>query len=395
MKLKDQNTYRLSEHGFTGMSETVISGKILNINFKKFRHFQIADYLLFLCCGLALLSCSSSVNTDPVCYDINSLRSSKELFTYKGQYTYIPLETNPDCLVGGIHKIIPASDYVFILSGDILYQFDKKGKYIRKIGSKGRGPEEYGTIADAAIDDALGQIFICDLQKINIYDLSGRYLGNKKHDGFWKRFEVINKMYVIHPLNYSGNEPCMLKITEENDSTICFKNNVLFKLQDLFLVYDIKNFQKLNDELIFHQQFNDTIYRFDPRNKTLSAGYYFDFGNIRLPLELLGNSRSFDNKSKNYGYLDDVCENGNYVFVTIFYKGEYEKYVINKKTGKSFAINKDQYLIWPQWSDEKGTMVSYLQVSNLKKHKDEISDIKLKNIVSEMKEEDNPLIVLF
>jgi len=39
-------------------------------------------------------------------------------------------------------------------------------------------------------------------------------------------------------------------------------------------------------------------------------------------------------------------------------------------------------------------LVSYIQANILLKHKDEISDIKLKNVVSKMKEEDNPLIVL-
>jgi hypothetical protein len=66
------------------------------------------------------------------------------------------------------------------------------------------------------------------------------------------------------------------------------------------------------------------------------------------------------------------------------------KYV---KKGR-FSVDKKQNLIWPQWSDERGTLVSYIQANILLKHKDEFSDIKLKNVVSKMKEEDNPLIVL-
>lgn len=395
MRSNDQNIYQFLTPNITDMKETVNSEKGKSKNHNKLKHMRLADYIMFLYCGFILLSCSSSIKKDPICYDVTTLRNSKEQFVFKEQLTYIPLETNPVCLIGGVHKVILASDFIFILSGDVLYQFGINGKYIRKIGSKGRGPEEYGTIADVTVDESDGHIYVCDLQKVNIYDFSGRYLGKKNHDGFWKRFEVIDNMYVINPLNYMGNEPCMLKIIDKNDSTICFKNNILYKLQDLFLVYDIKNFQKLKNGLFFHQQFNDTIYRFDPLNKTLSASYYFDFGNIRLPLDLLGSSAMYENESSKYGYVDDVCENGILVFVTIFYKGEFEKYVINKKSGKIYAVNKNQYVIWPQWSDENATMVSYLQVSDLIKHKDEISDIHLKNIVSKMKEEDNPLIVIF
>ena len=151
---------------------------------------------------------------------------------------------------------------------------------------------------------------------------------------------------------------------------------------------------KSDKELIFHQQFNDTIYKFDPRDKTLSARYYFDFGNAMFPLDLLENIGKYRDGSSNYGYLDDVCENGSYIFVTIFYKGENERYVINKKSGRSYAVNENQFLIWPRWSDERGTLISYFHVGNLLKHKDEIADPNLKNILPELKEEANPVIVL-
>jgi hypothetical protein len=361
-----------------------------------FKYPHITNLILFLYCGLFILSCSSPSLTSTTHYKIEFLKNSKEQFIFEEPITYIPLETNQDCLIGAVYKIILTSDYIFVFTENLLYQFDTNGKYIRRIGSEGRGPAEYGYILDASVDEGSGKIYICDNfgQKINIYNFSGEYLGIKTRSGFWKRFEVIDNMYVINPLNYSGSEPCMLKVLAQDDSTTCFKNNVLYKQQNLFLVNDVKNFQKINNELIFHQQFNDTIYRFDSENRKLSVSYYFDFGNLKLPLDLLGSSISFNNESSNYGYLYDVCESNSYVFATIFYKGKYEKYVIDKKTGKSYSVDKKQDLIWPQWSNERGVLVSFLQANNLIKHKDEILDIKLKSVVSKMKEEDNPLIVL-
>ena len=365
----------------------------MNMNFCSLKHLLITNCILFLL-GSGFISCSSHLRSDPVCYDIKTLRSSKENFLFKEQLTYIPLETNPECLIGGVHKVILTSDFIFVQSGDLFYQFETNGKYIRKIGSKGRGPAEYGIITDVAVDEALRQVYICDLKKIYIYDFSGRYIGSKDLDVFCKRLEVFNNLYVVYPLNYTGKEPCMLKILEENASPSCIKNNVLYNSQDFFQVYDIKNFQRLGKELIFHQQFNDTVYSFDPRDKSLSARYYFDFADAKFPLDLLENINKYQDKSSAYGYLEDVCESGSYIFVSIFYKGEDEKYVINRKTGKSYTIDKNQDLIWPLWSDENGTMVRSLQVSNLKKHIDEITDTRLKNLVSGLKDEDNPVIVL-
>jgi hypothetical protein len=360
------------------------------------KHSNITNLMLFLYCSFFILSCNSPSLTNTTHYEIESLKNSKEQFIFEEPLSYIPLETNQDCLIGSIYKIILTKDYIFIISHDLLYQFDISGKYIRKIGTKGRGPAEYGSILDVSVDESFGNIYICDNsgQKINIYNFSGEYLGRKTSNGLWKRFEVINNMLVINPLNYSGNEQCMLKLIEENDSTTCFKNNIVFKQQDLFLAYDVKNFQKLNNELIFHQQFNDTIYRFDPKSKALSISYYFDFGNSKFPIDLLGSLSRFNDESSKYGYLSDVCENNSYVFVTIFYKGENEKYVINKSNGKSFSIDINHDLIWPQWSDERGTLVANIQANSLLKRKDEILDNNLKSIASKMKDEDNPLIVL-
>lgn len=393
MKTDYRIIHRHSNPGLSFIPGKKVKGKILNKDFCSFKHFLIINCILLLCC-VGFPSCTSHLKSDPLCYDINTLRSSKEFFSFKEPFTYIPLETNPGCLIGGVHKVILTSDFIFVQSGDLFYQFETNGKYIRKIGAKGRGPAEYAIITDVAVDEAMGQVYICDLKKINIYDFSGRYIGTKDLDGFSKRIEVINNMYVVYPLNYTGKEPCMLKIIEGNDSSTCLKNNVLYNSQDFFQVFDIKNFQKLGKELIFHQQFNDTVYRFDPGEKTLSVRYYFDFADAKFPLDLLENIDKYEDKSSAYGYLEDVCESGSYIFVTVFYKGEDEKYVINIKTGKSYAIDKNQDLIWPQWSDENGTMVRSLQVSNLKKHIDEIADARLRNLVSGLKDEDNPVIVL-
>lgn len=355
------------------------------------------NFLFFLCSSLFMVSCLSPSIKNTTHYEIELLKNSKEQFILKDPINYIPLETKQDCLIGAIYKIIPTSDFIFVFTNDLVYQFDTNGKYIRKIGSKGRGPTEYGNILDVSVDEGSGKIYICDNsgKKINIYSLSGEYLGKVPRNGLWKRFEVFDNMYFINPLNYSGNEPCMLKVVAEDDSTICFNNYVKYEQRDLFLIYDIKSFQKLNNELIFHQQFNDTIYRYNPQNRKLHVSYSFDFGSLKLPYHLLGSLTSWNNESSKYGYLHDVCENNNYVFATISYKGENEKYVINKKTGESYFIDKQQDLIWPQWSSEKGILVSCLQANSLLKHKDEISDIKLLKIVSNMKEDDNPIVVLF
>ena len=63
--------------------------------------------------------------------------------------TIIPLETADDCLLGSPKRVKMYRDRIFVLDNfDQLYAFDKRGKFLWQIGSRGSGPEEYPEITD-------------------------------------------------------------------------------------------------------------------------------------------------------------------------------------------------------------------------------------------------------
>jgi len=89
----------------------------------------------------------------------------------------IILETDESCLIRGIQEIEKSSQYFFINdAGKRLLQFDISGKFIRQIGSSGRGPGEYTGITGIAIDDIRSAIYVSAFNKILCYDFSGRFL---------------------------------------------------------------------------------------------------------------------------------------------------------------------------------------------------------------------------
>ena len=68
----------------------------------------------------------------------------------------IPLETNEQCLLKTIGRVIEADNKYYILDDDremgILFCFDKQGKFLSKIDKTGNGPGEYNMIYEVIVN---------------------------------------------------------------------------------------------------------------------------------------------------------------------------------------------------------------------------------------------------
>lgn len=103
----------------------------------------------------------------------------------------IILESDIECLIGHIDKMKTWNDFIFILDSNIggsLFVFNRKGKFVRRIGGFGQGIGEYASVNDFTIEISTGLIYLLDntLQKVNVYNLeTGVYVKsidfNKKY----------------------------------------------------------------------------------------------------------------------------------------------------------------------------------------------------------------------
>lgn len=89
--------------------------------------------------------------------------------------SYISLETSPNCLISEIKEVQQNSDKLFIRSKNgELFCFSKSGKFLNKIGRKGKGPKEYYFLLDYVISDSF--VYILDYsQRIALYDHAGKF----------------------------------------------------------------------------------------------------------------------------------------------------------------------------------------------------------------------------
>lgn len=138
-------------------------------------------HILSIFIAISLFACNQSSKTDNG-IDLSMLNSDNilKLSSLYDSISYIKLETTPECLIGSIKKIIPFANQYFIFDEEYsnIFIFDAKGKFLKKIGEKGTGPNEYVKIDDICFDQTKNRLFVLDNRRnrIQVYDNRGEAL---------------------------------------------------------------------------------------------------------------------------------------------------------------------------------------------------------------------------
>jgi hypothetical protein len=197
---------------------------------------------------------------DFITVDVTKIYSQKKELILQDfmDVEYIALETNDDFLNQGYVRAI-GKKIILVTNNNIddgdIFVYGRNGKPLRKINRKGQSGEEYIRILDIVLDENNGEMFINDLRKIVVYDLSGKFKRSFKHK------EGGGSVFYTEIFNY------------DNDHLICYdKYNdeipfVLVSKQDGSLTKEIKiPFKK---KILLQQQLTD-----GERVNTVSPGPY-------------------------------------------------------------------------------------------------------------------------
>ncbi len=111
----------------------------------------------------------------------------------------IPLETKQESFVGGASRIKFYGDNIYVFDKDGakgLLVFSKNGKFKYKIGNIGKGPGEYLYPKD--FDIYKDEIRILDLNKIVVYDISGKFKKEFQLDFLADFFATVSDNYDVY-----------------------------------------------------------------------------------------------------------------------------------------------------------------------------------------------------
>ncbi len=147
-----------------------------------------------------MASCGSKQQStdDIITVDVNANYPEKELILQDFMdVEYIPLETTDEFITQGVVKAIGKKHIIVINwnnDGDI-FIYDRSGKGIRKINNFGQSGEEYTQTNEIVLDEDNKEIFVMDYpaRKIMVYDLHGE---------FKRTFKFADTGYYSNTFNY-------------------------------------------------------------------------------------------------------------------------------------------------------------------------------------------------
>jgi hypothetical protein len=260
---------------------------------------------------------------------------------------YIKLEANPECLLPDIAKVLIDGSNLFVLNShndpDNLFLFNLEGKFIRSIGKSGRGPGEYLSILDIAINKIEKQVLILDsLGNLHIYSYDGKYIKTIKLTSRPSKIYFFNNylyLYQAWPY-YSNNNGYSLTILDWENQSI--KTNLLSKkwakVNESPQALTYPNFfigELEGNKLTFWDQKFDTIYHIS-NPQTIVPKYIIELSE-KLPRNLYRTEEYLEEMKNGYD-ISELFDLENYIFFKIIGKKLEEYYYYYNKNNN--VLNK-------------------------------------------------------
>lgn len=212
---------------------------------------------------------------------------------YFSSIELIPLETREECLLTSVPfpKIILKDSFIFI-SGNLLYAFGISGKFLNQIGGKGQGPHEYLYSTKFFINTDKPVIYVEDLRKTLEYDFYGNYIRTIQtpeldHKILIDLSYVGDEIFVGSIFNDGKNEYKYCLFNQNGEIVQSFPNYVFFNRdKPRASTYDrALDPIRVENQLYLKDYVNDTLYILE--NHHMKPAYIFGLGKYSYPIEYL------------------------------------------------------------------------------------------------------------
>ncbi|MBN2635720.1 MAG: 6-bladed beta-propeller [Prolixibacteraceae bacterium] len=210
---------------------------------------------------------------------------------------FIPLENNQESMLGNIMDVKLTPEYIFIkhTGSPLLTQFDQNGKFIRHIGTEGRGPKEYGLMRIFSLDEKHRLIYIQTnwTRKILVYNFEGEYIKTIRYPAVERLHNVWarDSFMMSYGSPYSGNDLyTFLETSLSGDTTQTIANHIFWdKKEDRSVsnsYWGRNEFYWVENKLHMKGWYNDTVYTYNNENKIVPK-FLVDLKEHKIPDDLI------------------------------------------------------------------------------------------------------------
>ena len=236
---------------------------------------------IFVCCGK---------NNETTIFETITLKNEYIDLSKCLDFEFVPLETTKDNLIGIISNIKMTEDRIFIFDSykaNALFVFDKKGKYITRIGSPGMGPGEFAHLAGFDIDVINNNIIIYDFKrKFMYYDLNTYKLITEKS------MDISCCDFIILPQDeYAFFHTNGFECLGKNKNNFVLITDTLFNPKKAYYKAEFttpiisrnssSNFYKLNNSYYMYNHLLPYVYKIT--DKTFKPTYQLSLDSYRFP----------------------------------------------------------------------------------------------------------------
>lgn len=313
--------------------------------------------ILFVCIYLIMTTACSEKNTTQRKRDnfsgliLTANENRKENLCFNDlidSAKIVRLETTPESQFGDITKMEILNDTIIIFDSknQMLLTFELNGKFLGKLGQKGKGPNEYINIRNIAIDRIKNEILLLDDKNLKIFHFtsSGKFLFIEDAEVYPHDLAATNGQvfYFQNQSSYYFGGKVKDDLLLTKDGKILIKD-FPFEKENYTFTYPLNRvFYELNDTICFIDKWNSAVYSIS--NNKIIPRFQIDFNGNEIPLEFTQSEELFDLYSKKYSYLFDyIIENETYIYFSYLNKGKLKKTIYNKKQNiyYNFSNKKD------------------------------------------------------
>ena len=360
---------------------------------------------LCLCCVLSVsaqkpvvINLAKAISESPKEIMLNELASD---------IRYLPLETTDDCLMNNEFYIMQYTGEDIITSG--IFHFDKNGKFLNKIGSKGQGPEEYLQGLFAFGDWKNKLLYVQNWTTLTCYGFDGTFVRsvptpqlNMGAAGLFDENHILysNDIYYADKAN-----PIQLYMVDsQNGKTVSKWRGHLEENKKYGMILTSRDFMYNYDNSLFYKPaLENVIFKIlSPKKRQLV--YKFDCSGKDIDV-----SADEVDPKKRFQFLSVYWakETAQYLFVNYGMKnisrlGIYDK---EKKTFTNVTIKDNLaggYDIHPAWTSDDNHLLMVYYAGGLLQDKEKRYSTgllperkkELDELLKNIKEDDNPVVIL-